>query len=495
MATLRDQIASWGFGSAARSGALGLRVDPDSRRVLPASDVDATVGSVAASSLLADVDHPVPGRKGASAGYYATKTRLHQMVISRVDLAAVEAMPYEQLRSYIRQLVQILIDEKPLGSDKPLQVNEQERSQLITELQDEILGLGPLEPLMADPSISEILVNGYDTVYVEREGLLEPTSVRFNDDAHLRKIIDKIVNRVGRRIDEASPMVDARLPDGSRVNAVIPPVTLDGPALSIRRFAATPLRMKDLIEKGTLTAGIAELLAGLVRAKTNIVISGGTGSGKTTLLNILSSYIPANERIITIEDTAELQLQQPHVVRMETRTANIEGRGEIAMRALVRNSLRMRPDRIVLGEVRGSEAVDMLQAMNTGHEGSLTTIHANGPRDALARLENLVAMGGMDMPLKVVRQQIASAIHVIIQIGRLNDGSRKLLSLHEVAGMEGEVISTEEIFAYERRGMSQEGMVRGRFRATGVRPALTERLKTFGIELSEDLFDPFVELE
>jgi len=309
------------------------------------------------------------------------------------------------------------------------------------------------------------------------------------------KIIDKIVSRVGRRIDEASPMADARLPDGSRVNAIIPPLALDGPALSIRRFAVVPLKMEDLIAKRALTSGMAELLAGLVKAKTNIVISGGTGSGKTTLLNILSSYIPENERIITIEDTAELQLQQTHVVRLETRPPNIEGKGEIPMRLLVKNSLRMRPDRIVLGEVRGGEVIDMLQAMNTGHDGSLTTVHANTPRDALGRLENLVGMGGVNLPAKALRQLIASAIHVIVQATRLSDGSRKITSVQEVTGMEGDVITTQEIFYFERLGINPDGSVQGRFRATGVRPMLAEKLRVSGINLSEDLFDPNRPLE
>jgi pilus assembly protein CpaF len=343
---------------------------------------------------------------------------------------------------------------------------------------------------MADASISEILVNGFDHVYVERKGRLELAPTRFNDNDHLMKVIDKIVSRVGRRIDESSPMADARLPDGSRVNAVVPPVAIDGPVLTIRRFSVVPLRMADLIDKHTLTADMAELLAGFVKAKVNILISGGTGSGKTTLLNILSGYIPEGERIVTIEDTAELQLQQRHVVRLETRTANLEGSGEVSMRALVRNSLRMRPDRIVLGEVRGSEVIDMLQAMNTGHDGSLTTVHANSARDALSRLENLVGLGGVNLPVRALRQQISSGIQVIVQISRLNDGSRKVTSIQEVTGMEGDIITTQEIFLFERLGMNPDGSVHGRFRATGVRPKLSERLAAYGIALPENLFDP-----
>jgi pilus assembly protein CpaF len=336
------------------------------------------------------------------------------------------------------------------------------------------------------------LVNRYDTVFVERKGRLEQVPIQFNDDEHLLRIIDKIVSRVGRRIDESSPMADARLPDGSRVNAIIPPISLDGPTLSIRRFSVVPLRIEDLIQKQALTKGMAEFLAAMVAAKTSILISGGTGSGKTTLLNILSCFIPEGERIITIEDTAELQLQQTHVVRLETRPQNIEGKGEVPMRALVRNCLRMRPDRIVLGEVRGSEVIDMLQAMNTGHEGSLTTIHANASRDALSRLENLVSMGGVNMPAKTLRQQISSAIHIVIQTARLTDGSRKITSIQEITGMEGDVIVMQEIFTYERTGTGNNGLVLGNFMATGVRPHVADRIKTWGIQLSEDLFTPGV---
>ncbi len=374
--------------------------------------------------------------------------------------------------------------------EEALPLNEPEKQRLVSDLKHEILGLGPLEPLMADSSISEIMVNGHQQIYVERAGRIERSGARFNDDAHLMKIIDKIVSRVGRRIDESTPMADARLPDGSRVNAIIPPLALDGPSLTIRRFAVVPLQMNDLLAKGALTPAMARLLAALVRVKCNIIVSGGTGSGKTTLLNILSSHIATHERIITIEDTAELQLQQDHVIRLETRAANIEGRGEVSMRSLLKNCLRMRPDRIVLGEVRGGEVIDMLQAMNTGHDGSLTTIHANTPRDALGRLENLVGMGGMNLPMKALRQLICSSVHILVQASRLSDGSRKVTSIQEISGMEGDVITTQEIFHFERTGTAPDGGVLGRFRATGVRPRMAHKIETFGIALPEGMFDP-----
>ena len=419
-----------------------------------------------------------------SPGYFATKVLLHRTLLERMDLVAAQSLPEEQVRTQLAPLVDLLITELQVP------VNEQEHAQLVIDLQDEVLGFGPLEPLLADPTISEIMVNGFDKVFVERRGRIQLVGTRFNDNGHLMQVIEKIVSRVGRRIDESSPMVDARLPDGSRVNAIVPPLALDGPTLTIRRFAVVPLRMADLVTKQALTEPMAQLLAGLVQAKVNILISGGTGSGKTTLLNILSSYIPEGERIITIEDTAELQLQQSHVVRLETRTANVEGMGEVSMRSLVKNSLRMRPDRIVLGEVRGSEVIDMLQAMNTGHDGSLTTVHANSPRDALSRLENLVGLGGVTLPVKALRQQISAGIHVVVQASRMNDGTRKITSLHEITGMEGEVITSQEIFFFDREGMSADGQVLGRFRATGVRPRLADRLSAFGIELPPNLFDP-----
>ena len=461
-ATLARGLSAWDYGSLLGS----------------AGQAPSEGGATLAESA------PVAGLRARDDAFYALKTRLHQRLLGRIDLTAAENLPADQLREQLSDIVGRLIEEDALP------VNGNERRALVSELQNEILGLGPLEPLLADPTVTEIMVNGCDRVYVERGGRIELTQTRFNDDDHVRKIIDKIVSRIGRRIDESSPMADARLPDGSRVNAVIPPVTLDGPALSIRRFSVTPLRMDDLLAFHTLTPDMAAFLAAVVRARVNIVISGGTGSGKTTLLNILSGFIPHSERIVTIEDTAELQMQQPHVVRMETRPPNIEGRGEIPMRALVRNSLRMRPDRIVLGEVRGPEVVDMLQAMNTGHDGSLTTIHANNPREALLRLENLIGMGSGNLPPKAMRQQISAAVQVVVQTARLADGSRKVTSVHEITGMEGDVISSHELFAFEQTGIGSDERVKGQFSATGVRPVLVERLARYGIQLGEGMFDP-----
>ena len=413
------------------------------------------------------------------------KARIHRKILEHVDLAALDALSPERLRTEIASLVErIIIDES-------LVINDSERRVLVRDIQHEMLGLGPLELLLADPGISDILVNGYDQVFVERQGKLERSEIHFSDNRHLLRIIDKIVSDVGRRIDEFSPMVDARLADGSRVNAIIPPVALDGPMLSIRRFGAIPLQMKDLVERyRSVTPDMALLLEGLVRAKVNMLVSGGTGSGKTSLLNILSGFIPPTERIITIEDAAELQLQQPHVVRLETRPPNIEDKGEVNQRALVKNALRMRPDRIILGEVRGAEAVDMLQAMNTGHEGSLTTIHANTPRDALARLENMISMAGFNLPPRAARQQMASAITVIVQVARLADGKRKLVSLQEVTGMEGEVVTMQEIFTYRQMDIAPDGTVNGYACATGVRPKFMDRLSSFGIHLPDAIFDP-----
>jgi pilus assembly protein CpaF len=416
--------------------------------------------------------------------YQELKVAIHQKLLDRVDLAVMESLTEERLREEIAQLVERLLTE-----DAVL-VNDAERAGLIRDIQHEMLGLGPLEPLLADPTISDILVNSHSQVYVERRGKLESTDVRFADDAHLMKIIDKIVSRVGRRIDESSPMVDARLPDGSRVNAIIPPVALDGPVVSIRRFAVVPLKIEDLLGFKTLTPEMASILQGLAKAKINMLISGGTGSGKTTMLNIMSGYISATERIVTIEDAAELQLQQPHVVRLETRPPNIEGKGEVTQRALVKNALRMRPDRIILGEVRGAEAVDMLQAMNTGHEGSLATIHANTPRDALSRLENMIGMAGLNLPIKAARQQISSAITALIQIGRLADGKRKVMSIQEITGMEGEIITMQEIFAFRQTGVAPDGTVLGHFSATGVRPKFVDRLRAHGVMVPDTLFDP-----
>lgn len=416
--------------------------------------------------------------------YQSLKSRIHQKMLDRVDLSVMESLTPEHLMREIKQLVEQLLNEEKIP------INLAERERLVSDVQHEVMGLGPLEPLMADPTISDILVNTYSQVYVERKGKLELTNVHFSDNDHLMKIIDRIVSRIGRRVDESSPMVDARLADGSRVNAIIPPLAIDGPLLSIRRFSVIPLKMDDLITYKSLTPAMAEIIAGLVKSKCNILISGGTGSGKTTLLNIMSSYIPSSERVVTIEDAAELQLQQPHVVRLETRPPNVEGKGEIPQRALVRNSLRMRPDRIIIGEVRGAEALDMLQAMNTGHEGSMATVHANTPRDALSRIENMVSMGELNMPPKAIRQQISSAIWVVVQVSRLPDGKRKLLSLQEITGMEGDIITMQEIFAFKQTGMDENGVIQGYFHATGIRPKFMERLKINGISVPDELFDP-----
>ncbi|PTQ67825.1 pilus assembly protein CpaF [Nitrosomonas oligotropha] len=416
--------------------------------------------------------------------FHELKSRIHQKLLDRVDLSVMEKLPPDRLTNELRTLVeQLLIEEK-------IPINLTERGSLVSDIQHEILGLGPLEPLLADPTISDILVNTYKQVYVERRGKLELTGAHFADNRHLLRIIDRIVSRIGRRVDESSPMVDARLPDGSRVNAIIPPLALDGPLLSIRRFPVSPLKIDDLIQNKSLTPAMAEVIAGLVKSKCNLLISGGTGSGKTTLLNIMSGFIPATERIVTIEDAAELQLQQPHVVRLETRPPNVEGKGEVTQRALVRNSLRMRPDRIIIGEVRGSEAMDMLQAMNTGHEGSMTTVHANTPRDAVSRIENMVNMAETNLPAKAVRQQISSAIWVVVQVSRMSDGKRKLISLQEITGMEGDIITMQEIFTYTQMGVDNNGMIQGHFHATGIRPKFAERLKVFGVSLRDELFDP-----
>ncbi len=422
--------------------------------------------------------------EGAGSAYRQIASELHRKLLDRIDLDVMGKLPPDRLREELRMLVEKMMGEAGLA------LNSSERKQIVADVQNEVMGLGPLEPLLADPTVSDILVNGHDTVYVERRGQLERTDVRFANDQHLMKIIDKIVSRVGRRIDESSPMVDARLPDGSRVNAIIPPLAIDGPAMSIRRFAVVPLKSDDLVRNKSMTPQLAELLGAMVRARLNVLISGGTGSGKTTLLNILSASIPTRERIVTIEDAAELQLQQPHVVRLETRPPNIEGKGEIAQRSLVRNSLRMRPDRIILGEVRGAEAFDMLQAMNTGHEGSMATVHANTPRDALARLENMIGMAGMPLTAKAMRQQIASALTAVVQVARLADGKRKIVSVSEITGMEGEIITMQEVFVFQQTGIGTDGSVQGHFRATGVRPRFLERIRTAGIVLNDALFDP-----
>jgi pilus assembly protein CpaF len=402
-----------------------------------------------------------------------------------MDLSLLERLGREEVRPHIAILV-----EKILHQEKEVPLNAAERERLLKEIQNEVLGLGPLEPFLQDPTVSDILVNTFNQIYVERFGKIEPTDSRFKDDNHLRKIIDKIVSSVGRRIDESSPMVDARLEDGSRVNAIIPPLAVDGPMLSIRRFSADPLELADLIKFSTLTPEIGEILKGIVKARLNVLISGGTGSGKTTTLNVLSRFIPANERIITIEDTAELQLKQEHVVRLETRPPNIEGKGEVTQRDLVRNTLRMRPDRIIVGEVRGSEAFDMLQAMNTGHDGSLTTIHANSPRDALIRVETMVAMANLEIPTEFLRRYVSSALDIVLHQARMADGSRKLISLQEITGMEGNVITAQEIFSFQQTAVDNNGKVRGRFRFSGVRPKFVEKFKIAGVPISNDLFDP-----
>jgi pilus assembly protein CpaF len=410
------------------------------------------------------------------------KTRLHERLLEELNLAAIEKVAKADLRREVATIVNELLTTEGTA------LNAKEFGALIEELLDEVLGLGPLEPLLKDPTITDILVNTHRQVFVERHGVLEATSVRFQGERHLLRIIDRIVSAVGRRVDESQPWVDARLADGSRINAIIPPCALDGPLLSIRKFARDPLTIERLIANGALTREMATLLNGIVKARLNLLISGGTGSGKTTLLNAVSSYVGARERIITIEDSAELQLQQVHVARMETRPPNIEGRGAVLQRDLVRNALRMRPDRIIVGEVRGAEALDMLQAMNTGHDGSMTTIHANSPRDALGRLEQMIMMTGVDFPLRSMRAQIASAIQVVLQLERMSDGRRRVISLQEITGMEGDVVTMQEIFTFRRRGLDGEGRVLGRFEATGIRPRFAERLMMRGVELSNDLF-------
>ena len=428
--------------------------------------------------------HPDAGL--LSPQYQALKESLHAQLLGRIDLDVMGSMKPERLRDELGMLVERLLQESGAA------LNAQERKRLVQDVLDEVMGLGPLEPLLADPTVSDILVNGPHQVFVERHGKLEKSDVVFSDDQHLMKIIDKIVSRVGRRVDESSPMVDARLPDGSRINAIIPPLALDGPLLSIRRFAVVPLTMEDMVEKRTLTPVLGRLLSAMVQAKLNVLISGGTGSGKTTLLNVLSASIPCSERIVTIEDAAELQLQQPHVVRLETRPSNIEGKGEVSPRALVRNSLRMRPDRIILGEVRGTEVLDMLQAMNTGHEGSMATVHANSPRDAFSRLENMAGYGGVTMSKDAMRHQISSAITAVIQLARLNDGCRKVVSLQEVTGMEGDIITMQELYHFTQTGIAPDGTVKGHFKANGVRPKFMDRLKAYGIDVPDEAFDPSI---
>jgi pilus assembly protein CpaF len=429
---------------------------------------------------------PRPNKFTASKDYYELKTRIHDRLLNLMDLSILGSVEEPVLRQEIRKLVEKIISENHFNI--PLNLNERDR--LFREIQDEVLGLGPLEPFMQDPTVSDVLVNTHKQVYVERFGKLELTEAGFKDEGHLRRIIDKIVSAVGRRIDESTPMVDARLPDGSRVNAIIPPLALDGSILSIRRFAVDPLELEDLLTLKTLTPEVGELLKGIVKARLNVLISGGTGTGKTTLLNVLSRFIPGSERIVTIEDSAELQLKQEHVVRLETRPANIEGKGEITQRDLVRNSLRMRPDRIIVGEVRGAEVLDMLQAMNTGHDGSLTTVHSNSPRDALIRLETLVALSGFSVAPGFIRRYISSALDIIIQLNRLVDGSRKVVSFQEITGMEGEVVTLQEIFAFEQTAVDRDGRVKGRFISRGIRPKFIDKFRAFGVPIPSELFDP-----
>jgi pilus assembly protein CpaF len=420
--------------------------------------------------------------------YQQVKADLHRKILDRLDLEKLGRTPNDAAREEVLLLIRNTVNSEAV----PLSFAERER--LAREILDEIFGLGPLEPLLKDPTISDILVNRFDKVYVERAGKLEPTGLSFKDDAHLMQIIDRIVSRVGRRVDESSPMVDARLPDGSRVNAIIPPLAIDGPCLSIRRFGRDPITGRNMVENKSLTEPMLELLAAMVKGRMNLLISGGTGAGKTTLLNVLSGYIPNSERIVTIEDAAELQMKQEHVVRLETRPPNIEGKGAVRQRQLVINSLRMRPDRIVIGEVRGEETFDMLQAMNTGHEGSLTTVHANTQRDALSRLENMFSMANLNIPERAMRTQIASAIHGVVQIARMADGTRKVITITEVTGMEGEMIAMQDIFVFERKGIDENGKVRGTFRATGIRPKFTERLLTGGHKLRSAIFESSMEV-
>jgi pilus assembly protein CpaF len=450
-----------------------------SRPALP-WETPATPATPAASAAIPEP--PAKPRRVERSAMSEIKSRIHRRLLERLNLSNLDKLEQEQVIDAIRRVTHDLLQQESV----PL--NFEERERLVSQVLDEIFGLGPLEPLIQDPDVSDILVNTWRHVYIERAGKLEPTDVRFQDDRHLLQIIDRIVSAVGRRIDDSSPMVDARLPAGSRVNAIIKPLAIDGPHLSIRKFKRDALAGEDLLRYESLTEPMLELLRGCVKARLNILISGGTGAGKTTLLNILSSFIPPNDRIVTIEDSAELQLRQPHVVRLETRPANIEGTGEVAQRMLLINALRMRPDRIIMGECRGGEAVDMLQAMNTGHDGSLTTIHSNSPRDALSRLETMIAMASLDLPERAMRQQIASAINIVIQVSRLGDGTRKVMQISEIVGMEGDVITMQDIFMYERSGVGDDDRVLGQFRASGIRPRCADRLKAYGVDLSTVLF-------
>ena len=447
-----------------------------------AVDVDALPWERPSSAPEKEAPSRQPLQTEEHSHFQDVKTEVHRKLLERLNLSNIEELNRDSVVFEIKKIVRGLL------SEQTLPLNLHEREELVDQVLDEVFGLGPLEPLIKDAEISDILVNTHDQVIVERNGKLEPTDVRFKDDRHLLQVIDRIVSAVGRRIDDSSPMVDARLLDGSRVNAIIPPLSIDGPHLSIRKFRRDVLSAEDMLRNETLTEPMLEFMKGVVGSRLNVLISGGTGSGKTTFLNVLSSFIPDRERVLTIEDSAELQLRQPHVVRLETRPPNIEGIGEVPQRQLVINSLRMRPDRIIVGEVRGAEAVDMLQAMNTGHDGSLTTLHANSPRDALSRLETMIAMAGLRLPEKGMRQQIASAIDIIIQVARLADGTRKIVNISEIVGMEGEVITMQDLFLFEREGMDADGNVMGRFRATGIRPRCADRLQQYGIDLAGTLF-------
>jgi pilus assembly protein CpaF len=420
--------------------------------------------------------------------YQALKFTLHSKLLERINLDALSQIDDDQIRTEVRRAVLSMV------AEEPNLLTAAEKQQISEEVLHEVFGLGPLEPLLADGSISDILVNGYAQVYVERKGLLELTGVRFHDNAHLLRIIDKIVSQVGRRVDESNPMVDARLLDGSRVNAIIPPLAVDGPLLSIRRFGTDKLMPEDLVARNSMTQGMLQLLQAAVQARLNVVVSGGTGAGKTTLLNALSAFISPKERIVTIEDAAELQLKQPHLARLETRPANLEGHGVVRQRQLLVNSLRMRPDRIIVGEVRGDEALDMLQAMNTGHDGSLTTVHANSARDAISRLEVMVTLANANMHLTAIRQQIASAVHILVQCSRMSDGTRRVTSVTEVTGIETDIVCLQDLFVFEKRGTSPEGKVLGRFAATGIMPKCNEKLLAAGIHLPLEMFDEVVEI-
>ena len=451
--------------------------------------VETPAEPIEAPDLTAGQIH-TPNKETARADWLIDlKVQIHRQLIERINLAMLEKLSRDRIATEISQVVGDLLEQDRTA------LNRTERETLVVDVLDELLGLGPLEPLLKDESVTDILVNGHDIVFVERRGLLERVGTRFQDEKHLLRIIQKIVSAVGRRVDESSPFVDARLADGSRVNAIVAPLAIDGSLLSIRKFAKIPINMATMIGYGSIPAKVGEVLQAIVQARLNVVISGGTGSGKTTLLNALSSFINERERIVTIEDSAELQLQQEHVARLETRPPNIEGRGEINQRDLVKNALRMRPDRIILGECRSGEAFDMLQAMNTGHDGSMTTIHANTPRDALSRIEQMIGMSGIDIAPRAARAQIASAINIVIQIGRLSDGRRKLLSLSELTGMEGDTITMQEIFRFQISGRNDQGMVQGKFESAGIRPKFAANLQTHGISLDPALFDPRAELE